>query len=315
MPNISFDYDYIEVTNDRYFKLSSRQFVACPFKKSDYGIVSPRCYQNYVLGTKSDGGYFAKSVENSFPELGDRVRFLNKFYQCLLCYQLPHKARKLVVVGDRDSGKSSWANVLFGLIDRSKIAVLTKEQNFGASMIKDDTELLYVDEWTDKMMTPDLLKTLLQGGYFAQSVKHQSPQMQEMNAGVFITCNNVPSFGDEQENVDRRLAIFHTRPLQNKCTEAPQWMKQHAMDCLIWMVNVINSNEKQLESDERFYELPFNVKAETRPETSMIGTHDIQNMKKFKVWCPVITPSPAVNDAELHKNFAHVANTATKRSK
>ena len=235
LPNISFDYDYIEVRNDRYFKLSSRQFVVCPFDDNEYGVISPRCFKHYTRGAKSDGGYFASSIENSFPDLGQKVRFLNKFYQCLLCHQLPHKVRKLVVVGEGDSGKSSWVRVLFGLIDHSKRAVLTKEQHFGASMIKDDTELLFVDEWNVKMMTSDLLKTLLQGGYFAQSVKHQSPQMQEMNAGVYLTCNNLPDFGIEQRNVDRRLAIYHTKELPVLYREATDWMEEHAMDCLLKM--------------------------------------------------------------------------------
>jgi len=52
-------------------------------------------------------------------------------------------------------------------------------------MICDDTQLLYNDEWNSEIMSSDLLlKTLLQGGHFPQSVKHCSPQMQTMNAGV-----------------------------------------------------------------------------------------------------------------------------------
>jgi len=47
-------------------------------------------------------------------------------------------------------------------------------------MIYDDTQLLYNDEWNSEIMSSDLL----QGGHFPQSVKHCSPQMQTMNAGV-----------------------------------------------------------------------------------------------------------------------------------
>ena len=194
-------------------------------------------------------------MENSFPDLCERVNFINKFYQCFLCYQLPHKTRKLVVVGESDSGKSSWANILFGLIPAEKVAVLTKEKVFGSSMISDDTELLFVDEWNTDMMTSDLLKTLLQGGYFPQSVKHSTPKMQTMSAGVFITCNNLPSFGDEDVNVKRRLSVYTTKSLQNKSVEAPKWMRDNAFQCLVWMVNILNSNKHLIDPEERFYEL------------------------------------------------------------
>ena len=135
--------------------MSSRAFVACPFDETDFGVKSPRCYQDFDTSRECDGGYFATSVCNSFPLMVERVNFVNKFYQCLLCHQLPHKVRKLVVVGPCDSGKSSWANILMALIPQSKVAILTKEQSFGTSMIEDDTQLLYVDEWCKEMMAQD----------------------------------------------------------------------------------------------------------------------------------------------------------------
>ena len=150
--------------NGEFLKLSSRSFVASPFNESDFGVISPRCYQDFVVSMECDGGFFATSVLNSFPSSIERA-FLNKFYQCLLCHQLPHKVRKLVVVGPCDSGKSSWANVLMALIPHSKVAILTKEQNFGTSMIEEDTQLLYVDEWCKAMMSHDQVKTLLKESF------------------------------------------------------------------------------------------------------------------------------------------------------
>ena len=97
--------------------------------------------------------YFQSNLENSFPELQER-----KFYRCLLCHQLLHKVQKLVVVGDSDSGKTSGANILFGLIPENKTAVLTKEKVFDHNMIGDDTELLLVDEWNADTMSSDMLK-------------------------------------------------------------------------------------------------------------------------------------------------------------
>ena len=257
IPQIIFDYDFFEVIGDRYLKLSSRMFVQCPYTEQDVGKISPRCFKPYQLEDliDFDPSYFRSSLENSFPELQERVNFINKFYQCLLCHQLPHKVRKLVVVGDSDSGKTSWANILFGLIPENKTAVLTKEKVFGHSMIGDDTELLFVDEWNADMMSSDMLKNLLQGGYFPQSVKYKNPTMQSMNAGVYMTCNILPSFGEEDDNVKRRLSIYQTKSLTGKVIEAPRWMKDHAFQCLVWMVNTLNRNKDLIYPDERFYEL------------------------------------------------------------
>jgi len=93
------DYDYIEINDGWFFKLSSKSFVHCPFDASDLGKISPRCYKDFDLGTDCDGGHFASSIHNSFPELEKKINFLNKFYQCLLCFQFPHKVPRLVTVG------------------------------------------------------------------------------------------------------------------------------------------------------------------------------------------------------------------------
>ena len=296
-----------------------------------------------------DGGYFAASVLNSFPDLMERISFLNKFYQCLLCHQLPHKVRKLVVVGPCDSGKSSWANVLMALVPLSKVAILTKEQNFGTSMIEEDTQLLYVDEWCKPMMSQDQVlltyqnsyihasdyyeykrrttikialisyvlvsslvtiflffsflyiqvKTILQGGLFAQSKKHQTPRMQTMNSGVFMTCNRLPDFGEEQENIRRRLAIYETRALVSTSPEAPEWMRRNAMGCLTWAINQINSHTDLLDPEERFYELPNDVSASAFIEDG-VPREEIAKIKAATIKDLDIVPSRKATDCKYN---------------
>ena len=75
-----------------------------------------------------------------------------------------------------------------------------------------------------------------------------------------MACNNVPNFGQEQENVERRLAIFNTKTMPQRLPEANDWMKENAMNCLIWMVNQINSNIDDIDVSERFYEKLVSVK-------------------------------------------------------
>jgi len=71
------DYDYIEVTKNRYLKLSSRTFVPCPFVEEDFGRISPRCFRPLKSISRCDGGYFSASIYNSFPDLFERVQFVN----------------------------------------------------------------------------------------------------------------------------------------------------------------------------------------------------------------------------------------------
>ena len=286
--------------NGRFFKFSSRTLVTCPFKETDFGIISPRNFKEFsTLEIANVPEIFTQSLVNSFPDLGDRARFVNKFYQTFLCHELPHKTRKLVVVGDKDSGKTSWARVFFGIMNHNKIAILTKEENFGASMINDDTELLWVDEWSKAMLPDNLLKTLLQGGPFAQSIKFLSPKMQDMQAGVYITCNKIPDYGDEQPNIERRLYICHTKELQQKLNDAPQWIENNAMRCLLWMANFINSNIRLIEKEERFYELPRNVDSKAFSRDSDADA-SIDKMKNATLFTPIITSTPDLkNQANL----------------
>ncbi|XP_066932805.1 uncharacterized protein [Clytia hemisphaerica] len=69
-----------------------------------------------------------------------------------------------------------------------------------------------------------------------------------------------PKFGKEQEAVERRLAMFHTRPLENIDPSAPSWIKSNAMNCLTYLVNLINSNLDVLDEDDLSYTLPKDVR-------------------------------------------------------
>ena len=249
----------IEINGGKCVKLSSRCIVKTPLEASDIGKVSPRIYCDYTLKrTSGDGGYFSHSIINSFPEVPKRVEFLNKFYQCLLYGQLPHKAKKLVVCGANNSEKSSWARIFFGLMNKSKIVSVTKEKTFGLSMVDEDTELIFIDEWSENTLDISNVKTLFQGGWMVKSVKHQDAQTFDNKAGIYLTCNELPDFGVEQPNVDRRMSVFHTTELPEPKCEAPQWIEDNPMECLIWMINEINRNVKYVPQQERFYEKPFN---------------------------------------------------------
>ena len=133
-----------------------------------------------------------------------------------------------------------------------------KEKTFGLSMVGEDRQLIFIDEWSENTLDISNVKSLLQGGWMVKSVKHQDAQTFGNKAGIYLTCNELPDFGVEQPNVDCRISAFHTTELLETKYEAPQSIEDNPMECLIWMINEINRNIKYVSQQERFYEKPFN---------------------------------------------------------
>jgi hypothetical protein len=245
-----FDLDVIEVSNGYAFRISARAFFR--YRKEDFRGKSARAFVPYDCLSPPNPDLFAEGINNSFPLLEERVNVLNKFYQCLVACRMPQKIRKLVFVGPKDSGKTSWAAIFHRIIPADKIVSVTSEGQFSASMIREDTQLIAIDEWSS--MAPALAKTLLQGGWMVGAVKHKEPRSFYNNSPFYITTNQLPNFGEENENVYRRTQVFRTRALPVPTPGADQWIFDHAMDCIAWMANVITENIQLIEQEERWYE-------------------------------------------------------------
>lgn len=155
----------------------------CPFVSADLGKVSPRSFQRYNDEAGYHGGCFATCARHNFPDPAMRANFLIKFYQCLLSGQLPLKTRKLCLVGPSDSGKSSMAQVLFGLTHPENLATISKEKTFGLSMINDHTQLVFIDEMNADLLPADVAKIFLQGGMLTVSRKHANAEIIDNSAG------------------------------------------------------------------------------------------------------------------------------------
>ena len=241
---------------------------------------------------------------NSFPNIKTRVNFLNKFYQCLMASKMPHKVRKLVVAGPKDSGKTSWASIFHRLIPAGNIASITSERQFSGAMIKEDTQLVFVDEWSADTIQSDFAKTILQGGWMVTAVKHEAPRCVTNNNPFYITTNHVPNFGEEDENVKRRIAIYKTASLPVTLPGVDRWMFDYAMDCVAWLVNQINANINIVDEDELWYEPGYLT------DTTIVNN---EGMKLFQPWKVKVlsrldleeeaTPKHAVTSL-IHDNFA-----------
>ena len=214
-PQLQLDLDLIEVSDGKCLRISQRKFIDIPFTQQDFRYKSPRTYIPFDSMLESDAKYFKEGIMNSFPESEIRVNFL-KFYQCLIAGRMPHKVKKLVLHGPNDSGKTSWINVVLGIIPMSQVASITQERQFAASMIEENTQLVILDEWSESTLQSDMAKSVLQGGFMVKSVKHQTPKCIKNTTTFYITTNILPNFCAEDVNVQCRIVCFETtfyRPL------------------------------------------------------------------------------------------------------
>ena len=74
----------------------------------------------------------------------------------------------------------------------------------------------------------------------------------------------MPNFGRDDSPIKCRLANFETKALPTKDLAAPNWILEHAFQCLMWMASVINEHKELIDADDLCYELPPNVSADAR---------------------------------------------------
>ena len=208
---ISRNLDLKEVLGGKCFKISERRFIDTPLKEEDFQKLSPRMFIEYNPDVEPEPLYFKEGILNSFAEKEVRARFLNKFYECLMAGKMPHKRRKLVLCGPKDSGKTSWMQVLLGVIPVRNVATITQEKQLSAAMM--GAELVFLYEWSENTLQADLAKIVLQDGYMVRCVKHQSSKTLINKAPFYTTTNELPNFSSEHNNVMRRVEVFTTQSL------------------------------------------------------------------------------------------------------
>ena len=144
--------------------MSARGFIPLDTQKYS-GLMTPRNFfaydSNNIPGVNIAD--FEHSVRNSFTDLPTLIKFLNKFYQCALGRGIPLKCKKLLVYGAQDSGKTTWAYILKGLIPERHIASLSKSTNFALQQVDEQTMLIFINEWSKSVLDEDELKRLLEG--------------------------------------------------------------------------------------------------------------------------------------------------------
>ena len=112
-------------------------------------------------------------------------------YQILMTHQFPFKAKKILVQGPSNSGKSVWIVPLFEILDSENIASITREGKFGAALMTKETEAVFVDEVSPKTIDLDEFKGILQGGWLAVPQKHAKANRIVYSSAIYMTCNKV----------------------------------------------------------------------------------------------------------------------------
>ena len=99
------------------------------------------------------------------------------------------------------------------MVPREHIAYVTKEVNFPFAQFTKDTQLGLIDEWKNEKVSSDLIKTILGGGDMTVSRKFKEPLTIMAKIPIYITTNELPDFGEDQQIVNDRLHIFRTKEL------------------------------------------------------------------------------------------------------
>ena len=87
------------------------------------------------------------------------------------------------------------------------------------------------------------------------AVKYEKARMFINNSAFYITTNNVPNFGeDEDANVKRRLKMFETRSMPNPDSKIEPWYRQNSMHCIAWAAKEITQHRNLVNRDELWYE-------------------------------------------------------------
>ena len=86
------------------------------------------------------------------------------------------------------------------------------------------------------------------------AVKHGVPRTVLNNSPYYITANEVPDFGDDDENVRRRIQIFNTKSLPYTERGIDKWLHDNAMDCIVWTADQINQYRRFIPKEELWYE-------------------------------------------------------------
>ena len=130
------------------------------------------------------------------------------------------------------------------------IASATREKQFAAHLINEDTEIIFLDEWTSRSLNAEDSKKVLQGGLQILPQKNLEACRLYYKSGILITTNELPDFGQGPDGraISERLAVFEMKPLKKVRRFVTAWLRKNCMTVFHYCANLLK--EEPLFSDD-----------------------------------------------------------------
>ena len=118
-------------------------------------------------------------------------------------------------------------------------------------MINEDTEIVFIDEWSVDGLNAEDAKKVLQGGLQMLPRKHKEAEKFPYRSGTYITTNEMPNFGvgADAEAVERRWSIFETKSIPNPRNRVSEWLRYNAIMVFHYCANELK--DELLFSDDK----------------------------------------------------------------
>lgn len=244
------DYNLIEVNDGKCWSIKERRFLEDAIEDKDIGHVTPRAFSPYDATREPEPKYFKEILENSLTE-AEIEEFCEDFLRLLNHNQKRHKDKVPCLIGAANSGKTSLFQPILGLVHHGNIATITKQRVFNKAMINHFTEVIFVDEASPSTLDIDDWKILTQGGYTACDIKYQTAKSFINRCPMLLTAQQKLEFSPEdQAAMDRRLRNYVFKSLPNPRKKAAEWLRRHAMDCVVWASTKARPTTDQEESSD-----------------------------------------------------------------
>ena len=83
-------------------------------------------------------------------------------------------------------------------------------------------------------------KCNLQDGWMDAALKQGLPRALLNSSTCYIVTNNLPNFGEEDDNTQRRIKGLTTKSWPQALTGIDRWIYDHTMDCIAWISSEID---------------------------------------------------------------------------
>ena len=112
-------------------------------------------------------------------------------------------------------------------------------------MINNETEIVFIDEWSNDLMCAEDAKRVL-------PQKHKEASVCVYKSGFFMTTNKMPYFGEgpDAEAISTRPAVLDTQPLPQVRRLCTRWMRKNCMTVFHYYADKLKNEPLFSENDD-----------------------------------------------------------------